>query len=324
MLSLHPYPYLRWRALCISLLSRRYRKAVLVWKVGAVLMACLVAQQFSVAEDAAFTVSDERIPAFFAFCMDTHDSQKRSLEEQAALLDELGYDGAGHLWLDDLEERIGTLDSHGLTLFQVYFRVNIAPDATPAYDPRLSAAMALLKGRDVMLALLMTGGAPSDTAGDIRAVELVRELADRAAESGVRIALYPHSGDWLERVEDALRIVRKVERPNVGVMFNLCHWLKVDDEENLKPLLTSAMPHLFAVSIHGADRATEIRAGTGDWIQPLDSGTFDLGAFLSTLDELGYRGPIGLQCYGIGGDARDHLTRSMAAWRRIMDKRENY
>jgi hypothetical protein len=36
--------------------------------------------------------------------------------------------------------------------------------------------------------------------------------------------------------------------------------------------------------------------------------------FLKTLRELGYSGPIGLQCWGIGGDARDHLTESMKAW----------
>jgi sugar phosphate isomerase/epimerase len=286
----------------------------------AALIACVVALQISVAEGAEPVVSGESKPPFFALCMDTHDSQKRTLEEQAALLEELGYDGAGHLWLDNLGQRIETLDAHGLKLFQVYLQVNIAPDATP-YDPRLKEALPLLKGRDVMLALLISGGAPSDTSGDARAVELVQEIADLATESGVRVALYPHSGDWLERVEDALRIVQKAERPNVGVMFNLCHWLKVDNEENLKPLLTSAMPHLFAVSIHGADRATEIHAGTGNWIQPLDSGSFDVGALLNTLSELGYQGPIGLQCYGIPGDARDHLTKSMAAWRRITETR---
>ncbi|MFA6243513.1 MAG: sugar phosphate isomerase/epimerase family protein [Candidatus Hydrogenedentales bacterium] len=284
--------------------------------VWCILAACLVVPQASFAEEVSPAASNERGPSFFALCMDTHDSQKRTLEEQAALLKELGYDGAGHLWLDGLAERIQTLDAHGLKLFQVYLRVNIKPNAEP-YDPRLRESLALLKDRDVMLALLISGGAPSDPAGDARAVELVQEVADLAAKAGVRVALYPHSGDWLERVEDAVRVVQKADRPNVGVMFNLCHWLKVDDEKNLTPLLTAAMPHLFAVSIHGADRATEIRAGTGNWIQPLDSGTFDVGALLKTLDGLGYKGPIGLQCYGIPGDARDHLTRSMAAWRRF-------
>lgn len=285
-------------------------------RVFAAALACLLAQQFTFADEG----SAARL-AFFAFCMDTHDSQKRSLEQQAALLEELGYDGAGHLWLDNLEERIKTLDAHGLRLFQVYLQVNIAADANSPYDPRLKESLPLLRGRKTMLALLMSGAAPSDPALDERAVALVQEIADMANEAGVRVALYPHSGNWLEHVEDGLRIVQKAKRPNVGVMFNLCHWLKVDDEKNLKPLLTSAMPHLFAVSIHGADRAEEIHAGTGNWIQPLGNGSFDVGALLDTLRELGYQGPVGLQCYGIPGDARDHLTKSITAWRRLMDAR---
>lgn len=286
-------------------------------RVFAAALACLLAQQFTFADEG----SAARL-AFFAFCMDTHDSQKRTLEQQAALLEELGYDGAGHLWLDNLEERIKTLDAHGLRLFQVYLQVNIAADANSPYDPRLKESLPLLRGRKTMLALLMSGAAPSDPALDERAVALVQEIADMANEAGVRVALYPHSGNWLEHVEDGLRIVQKAKRPNVGVMFNLCHWLKVDDEKNLKPLLTSAMPHLFAVSIHGADRAEEIHAGTGNWIQPLGNGSFDVGALLDTLRELGYQGPVGLQCYGIPGDARDHLTKSITAWRRLMDARK--
>ena len=257
--------------------------------------------------------------AFFALCMDTHDAKKRTLREQAELLAELNYDGAGHLWLDGLEERLKTLDAAGLKLFQVYLRVNIDP-AKPPYDPKLKDALPLLEDRGVMLALLVTGRPPSDTAGDLRAVEIVREIAGLAAEAGVRVVLYPHAGDWLERVEDAVRIVRQARRDNVGVMFNLCHWLKVDTEENLKPLLTSALPYLWAVSIHGADRAEAIQAGSGDWIQPLDSGSFDVEGLLQTLWDLGYAGPVGLQCYGIEGDTRGHLTRSMAAWKRLTER----
>jgi len=257
---------------------------------------------------------------FFAFCMDTHDAKKRSLVEQAELLKELGYDGASHLWLDNVPERLKTLDAAGLKLFQIYLRLNVAPDVKQPYDARLKEILPLLKGRDTMLALLISGGKPSDETRDARAVELLREIADPASASGVKVALYPHAGDWLERVDDALRVTKLVDRPNVGVMFNLCHWLKVEDEKNLKPLLQKAMPHLFAVSINGSDRGEEIRSGKGQWIVPLDTGDFDLSSFLKTLKELGYTGPIGLQCYGIPGDAREHLARSVVAWRALNDR----
>jgi len=103
-------------------------------------------------------------------------------------------------------------------------------------------------------------------------------------------------------------------------MFNLCHWLKVDEEKNLEPLLKLAMPRLFVVTINGADSGAGRPAGWDRLIQPLDRGSFDLHGFVKTLKRLGYAGPIGLQCYGIRGDAREHLARSMAAWRELSAK----
>ncbi len=255
---------------------------------------------------------------FFAFCMDTHDAKKRNLDEQAQMLKELGYAGAGHLWLDGVPERLKTLDQQGLKLYQVYVRASVDP-SQPKYDPQLREAIKLLKGRPASLGVLMSGMKPSDTTGDPRAVEILREISDMAAPSGIRVALYPHTGDWLEKVEDAIRVVKKVDRKNVGVMFNLCHWMKVDKSRNYKRVLKAAMPHLFVVSINGADSDGE------NWdrlIQPLDRGSFDIYGFLKTLRDLGYTGPIGLQCYGIPGDAREHLARSADAWRRLTARLE--
>lgn len=168
-----------------------------------------------------------------------------------------------------------------------------------------------------MLALLIAGLPPSDPEGDPRGVEIVRQIADMAAPYGVRVVAYPHSGDWMERVEDSVRIAEKVGRPNVGAMFNLSHWLKVDREENLRPLLAEAAPWLLGVSLNGADHAEEIQSGTGSFVQPLDSGSFDVNLVLAALKEIDYKGPIGLQCWGIEGDAELHLTRSMARWREL-------
>jgi sugar phosphate isomerase/epimerase len=141
-------------------------------------------------------------------------------------------------------------------------------------------------------------------------------MSDLAAESGAQLLLYPHVSNWVERIEDSVRVAQKVDRPNVGVMFNLCHWLMVDRQRDYKPLLKQAMPRLWAVSINGADERDDGR-GWDRYIQPLDKGSFDVSKFLGTLKELGYQGPIGLQCYGIGGDTREHLARSMDAWKEL-------
>jgi sugar phosphate isomerase/epimerase len=80
--------------------------------------------------------------------------------------------------------------------------------------------------------------------------------------------------------------------------------------------LKQALPRLWAVSINGAD-TLDAQPGWNRYIQPLDKGDFDVAGFLRTLGELGYTGPVGLQCYGIGGDVREHLARSLAAWRKM-------
>jgi len=245
----------------------------------------------------------------------TKDAKHQSAESQAAMVKELGYAGIG-CDIAAMPDMLKAVEASGLKLFAVYVGASIDP-SKPRYDGRLKDMIKLLKGRNTFVWLFVTGGKPSSTDGDPRAVEIVREIADMAAESGLGVALYPHTGFWLERVEDAVRLTKKVNRGNVGVTFNLCHWLKVDSEKNMKPLMKLAMPSLFLVTINGADSGDTRKMGWDRLIQTLDRGDFDIYNFLETLTSLGYSGPIGLQHYGIKGDAHENLQRSINAWKRL-------
>ncbi len=255
---------------------------------------------------------------FFAMDTGTKDANHQTAKSQAEMLRELGYTGMGYGGFDGLSEMLGKLDKNGLKMFAVYTGAWIDREKEK-YDPRLKEGVKLLQGRGAMIWLFIQSEKhkPSSPEGDARAVEIVREIADAARDCGLGVALYPHTGFWLERVEDAVRVAKKLDRKNVGVTFNLCHWLRVDREENMKPLMELAMPHLFLVTINGAD------SGGKDWsqlIQTLDRGSFDIYNFLKTLRGLGYGGPIGLQHYGIKGDASENLKRSMEAWRELSAK----
>ena len=252
---------------------------------------------------------------FFAMDTATKDDKHQTAKEQVEMVKELGYAGIGCTAGKGLAEMAKELDKNGLRLFTVYLGINIDPDQ-PKYGPELKETIEVLRGRNGMLWLFVRSKKlkPSDSAGDERAAKILREVADMAAEANVRVALYPHTGFWVERVEDAVRIAKQVDRKNVGVTFNLCHWLMVDDEKNAESLIKLAMPDLFVVTINGAD------SGGRDWktlIQTLDRGTFDMRRFLGTLYDCGYTGPMGFQGYGIGGDARDNLKRTMNAWREL-------
>jgi sugar phosphate isomerase/epimerase len=237
---------------------------------------------------------------------------------QARALQELGYAGIGPSGTKGIPEMLEALDNHGLKMFALYVGANLDPDK-PKYDPKLPEVIRLLKGRETFIWLYVLRGKfkPSSTDGDPQAVALVQEIAEMAERSGLRVALYPHAGFYVQRVEDAVRLAEKVDRKNVGVTFNLCHWLKLDEPASMKRLVELARPYLFLVTINGADHDGD---GWDRLIQPLDRGSFDVFALLKMLRDLGYTGPVGLQCYGVPGDKYENLKRSIEAWRKLCQR----
>jgi sugar phosphate isomerase/epimerase len=253
---------------------------------------------------------------FFAFDNGVGRDAHVPLPEQARILKELGYAGIGFTGTKRIPEMLHALDSNGLKLFSIY--VGASVDAgKPPYEAGLETAIEQLKGRDTVIWLFVTDGTPSADNSDDRAVVTIRKIAEMAEKSRLRVALYPHVGCYVARAEDAVRLAKKVGRTNVGASFNLCHFLKLDDEKNLTRRLQEAMPYLFLVSINGADGG---KTNAMDWnrlIQPLDRGSFDTKSLLHTLDAMGYQGPIGLQAYKVPGDIRENLRRSIEAWSRL-------
>jgi sugar phosphate isomerase/epimerase len=252
---------------------------------------------------------------FFAMDTGTKDDQHATFAAQAELVRTLGYAGYGGTGFADVEPLLKALDARGLKLFSLYVEGKVNQDGFHYDKAGMEKALPLLKGRDVTVWVPVSSDAwkPSDPAGDATAVRGLLAMADLAAQAGARIALYPHSGCWMERAEDALRVAEAVDRPNVGVTFNLCHYLKVSGFTDPTLLLQKLATRLSMVTVSGAE--------PGDsWdklIQTLDRGSYNLNGLLQTLSDIGYTGPVGLQAYGIGGSVADNLKRSMAAWQAL-------
>jgi sugar phosphate isomerase/epimerase len=241
---------------------------------------------------------------FFAF---DNGLGNKTPSEQAALLKQLGYDGIGFTGTGNFAGRKKAFDEQGLKIFTLYVQSFV--DKPDAYEAGLKEALPLLKGTGADLWLTLRGKAPDDTS----AVRVVREIADEAAAYGVRIALYPHKDFFVETAEDALRIIKQVDRPNVGLTINLCHELAAGNADRMSEIVKACAPHLFHVSINGADRS----GGWRELIRPLDEGKFDVPAFLESLGSIGYKGPVGLQCFQVPGAPEEHLRRSFAKWQEI-------
>lgn len=244
-------------------------------------------------------------------------------EQQLSLVKSLGYKGMS--WtLGDLNQVIQVekdAKSLGLKIYALYAPITLQRDEL-SYPPSLAQAMEALKGTDTLIWLMINSDAyaKSSPDGDKIAVRGIRELADKAQSDHLRIAIYPHIGSWTERIQDALRVVKEVNRKNVGVTFNLCHCLQVGDEKLIPELLREAASHLFMVTINGADT----NAAGAPWtrlIQPLGDGSYDMIPLLRTLQEIKYSGPIGLQGFGLQGDITQNLKQSMTTWRKLTGER---
>jgi sugar phosphate isomerase/epimerase len=251
---------------------------------------------------------------FFAMDTGTIGQTHKTARAQAEMLRDLGYAGIGY-WERNpagqtagLQEMLTELDGNGLKLFCEYFTLKL-DEPNEKYPALINDSIKLLENKNAFLLLALSAGKfpKSSTEADELAVALVSQIADTAHKSGVRIALYPHSDAWLATMDDALRLAQKVNRRNVGVTFNLYHWLKTDRAENLEQTINKVMPCLFIVTINGSTPAGSI--------ETLDSGTYDVYGLLKLLKQQGYTGPVGLQGYGITGDVQENLKRSMDAWR---------
>jgi sugar phosphate isomerase/epimerase len=244
---------------------------------------------------------------FFAFDNGVGREAKWAPEQQAALLAQLGFDGIGYTGVSNFSVRRAAFHARGLTIFNLYVAAYV--DRPQAYEPELVALLPQLAGTGTVLWLTVQGRA----ADDHRAIAIVQELADAAARHGVRIALYPHKGFFIATADQALRLLPRIDRPNVGLTINLCHELAAGHAAQMNAIVQRCAAHLSLVSINGADHA----GGWNELIRPLGEGTFDVRSFLRTVYDVGYNGPIGLQCYNLKQEPEVHLTKSMAAWKRF-------
>ena len=217
-----------------------------------------------------------------------------------AMLRALGYDGFGGRALDEIMPP--AIAARGLKFFNGYIVLSLDP-AHPAPDGKLQHWLEIIRGKDTALwVAIREVKRPDGSAHGISAPEAdgfvaaqIRAIADVAASHGVRVALYPHAGFWLARVEDTMRIADRLNRPDVGVTFNLCHWLKVEGaERDPVPVLRAALPRLMFVTISGADTGDTRTMSWDRLIQPLDSGSYDLGRFIRQVQATGLHRPRGL------------------------------
>jgi arylsulfatase A-like enzyme/sugar phosphate isomerase/epimerase len=249
-----------------------------------------------------------------AWCIVPFDAVKRSPEQRAMMLRDLGikrfaYDyRAEHI--PSFEREIVALNENGIELSAWWFPTTLNEEA--------KMTLSLFEKMKVHPQLWVMGGGnanmPTAEAGAFATaeVERIRAIAMAAQKIGSQVALYNHGG-WFGVPENQLEIIRRVNMPNVGIVFNLHH--AHDQLGRLPAVLAMLKPHLLAININGMQTDGEKQ---GKKILPIGDGDRDIEV-LKAISESGYTGPIGILNH-TDEDAKTRLERNLSGLETLVSK----
>ncbi|GAA3949970.1 sugar phosphate isomerase/epimerase family protein [Gordonia caeni] len=137
----------------------------------------------------------------------------------------------------------------------------------------------------------------------------LRDLADAAADRGVRVAIEAMPFSMVSTIPMAADLVHAVDRPNCGVLVDSWHVFRAGTPlADLRESLSREI--IFGVELD--DAAAEVSGtmfeDTRDRRLPCGEGAFDLVGLIQTLHGLGWTGPWGVELISNEHRAKDVVT----------------
>jgi len=148
--------------------------------------------------------------------------------------------------------------------------------------------------------------------GDVLMTRLAggcRELADYAAERGVRLAFEPEPGMFIDTMARFEELLARVDHPAFGLTIDVGH-LHCQGEEPVADHLRRWRDLLWNVHIE------DMRRGVHDHLM-FGEGEIDFGPVLRALDEIGYAGGVHVELSRHSHDAVETARRALAFLRAV-------
>lgn len=252
-----------------------------------------------------------------AWCIVPFDSQKRTPEQRAEMLHELGIKRLAYDYRPEhvptFEREIAALKKHGIELTAWWFPTNLNDEA--------KETLKLFAKHDLHPQLwVMGGGDPNMTPEQEKAFiesEKLRigEIAKAADAVGCKVALYNH-GAWFGKPENQIKLIKALNMPNVGIVYNLHH--AHDQLDRLPELLQAMKPYLFAINLNGTQTNGE---AIGKKILPIGQGDRDVEV-IRLIGSSGFSGPVGILNH-TDEDARVRLKANLDGLTEVLKKTES-
>ncbi|MEU4560548.1 TIM barrel protein [Actinoplanes sp. NPDC023936] len=173
----------------------------------------------------------------------------------------------------------------------------VAPDTFRANLRRADHKLGVLEQLGATTMLVASSESADAVDDDELAADHLRELAERAAARGLRIAYEPLAwGRFVNTYAHAWRIVRRADHPALGLCLDSFHVLsRGDDPAGIRVVPGSKVFHLQLAD------APRLKMDTVEWSRHHrlfpGLGSFDLTGFLSQVLATGYDGPLSLEVF---------------------------
>ena len=242
-----------------------------------------------------------------AWCIVPFDASKRTPEERALMLRDLGIT---HFAYDYREEHIPSfaheievLRESGIGLSAVWFWIE--PGGDSLLNPANRAILKVLEETGTKTTLWVSFPGQffeglSDEGCVDKAVEALGQLLRWTDGHGCAIALYNH-GEWFGEPENQIRIIEAIGSPHISMVYNFHHGHH--QVERFGELFQAMLPYLSAININGmkVEGPKIITLGEGDREMEM----------LRIIMASDYDGPVGILGHTDGEDIRVVLERNL-------------
>jgi hypothetical protein len=264
--------------------------------------------------ESAFVKQNLHVWAF-----EEYDPIKRSPDERALLIKQLGITKAGYICRNatrtaEFEAYVKAYQKHGIELVAVWTPLHTT---APLTEPQIRGMLDIVDRYRLNIQWWLTVeddfDAMPETARLNHAINRIRPLIAQANRRGCRLVLYGHGADkWFTQYENQITILENLKQEfpsaSLGIVYNF-HQSHAQIDR-LKTVMPRLKPHLAAVNLNGmrADGPKIITIGQGERERGM----------IEVIHRSGWRGPVGIIAHDRKTDAGLKLQANIDGLRSIL------
>ena len=280
-----------------------------------VVIPCVFASFFSTGQTATKKQDLFAQENLVAWCIVPFDNQHRNPKQRIEMLQRLRFSQYAYDWrsqhLPSFAEEIKLAKENKVHIAAVWMWIDKAADSPGKLSQDNETLLEILRETGLSTQLWVGFNNnfyeyDNEETKIEKGVEMLRYLRERTKSLVTSIGLYNH-GDWFGEPENQIKILKELNDPGIGLIYNFHHAHKQIDSFPL--LLKKMSPWLWTVNINGMKKE-------GPQILPIGSGDEEKG-MLKALKKIGFSGSIGILGHIEDEDVEQVLLRNLNGLRKI-------